>query len=500
MSYHAPNGGYSYDFNYFASSGFENYPLRALSSGESGGNGVFVYGPSAFPANTWNAANYWVDVVFSSNIEPDTTPPLITMVNPASGTLGVSVSSLVSASFNEALDPVSITTNTVMLFNSSGNVVPATVSYDATNISATLKPNVLLTPGETYTAKVKGGVNGVTDSAGNSLNEDYVWTFTTSSQFIFSLWDSSVTPRIPSHQDFDAVELGLKFRSAIPGNITGIRFYKGSENTGTHIGRLWTADGTLLASVVFANETPSGWQSQLLTTPVPIAANTTYIVSYNAPQGRYAADVSYFASTGHENYPLQAPSSGQVGGNGVYRYGPSGSFPDQTFNAANYWVDVEFQSNTAPIVANTIPNQTATYGIPFNFTVAENSFIDPDGDLLQFSVSHAPPGISFDGSSRTFFGSPAQPGAFLVHVIAVDTGNPPLANTNSFTLTVEKAIVSAVEVKVADRTYDGTTHASIIGGSLDGVLGADDVRLATSGAQAAFSFKTAGTNKPVTVT
>jgi len=30
------------------------------------GGGVYVYGPAnAFPANVYNDANYWVDVVFS---------------------------------------------------------------------------------------------------------------------------------------------------------------------------------------------------------------------------------------------------------------------------------------------------------------------------------------------------------------------------------------------------------------------------------------------------
>ena len=48
-----------------------------------------------------------------------------------------------------------------------------------------------------------------------------------------------------------SVELGFKFTSSVSGEITGIRFYKGPQNTGTHIGDLWSADGTLLASATF---------------------------------------------------------------------------------------------------------------------------------------------------------------------------------------------------------------------------------------------------------
>ena len=41
-----------------------NPPLRALSSGADGGNGVYKYGESGFPTETWNANGYSIDVVF----------------------------------------------------------------------------------------------------------------------------------------------------------------------------------------------------------------------------------------------------------------------------------------------------------------------------------------------------------------------------------------------------------------------------------------------------
>jgi hypothetical protein len=63
-SYHTTVGYYSADPAYFASSGFTNPPLRALANGADGGNGVYIYGASAFPNQTYNSTNYWVDVVF----------------------------------------------------------------------------------------------------------------------------------------------------------------------------------------------------------------------------------------------------------------------------------------------------------------------------------------------------------------------------------------------------------------------------------------------------
>src|SRR6185312_7873108 len=63
-SYLAPAGHYAYNLSYFASSGVNNGVLHALSNTAAGGNGVYRYGSGGFPSQTFNATNYWVDVVF----------------------------------------------------------------------------------------------------------------------------------------------------------------------------------------------------------------------------------------------------------------------------------------------------------------------------------------------------------------------------------------------------------------------------------------------------
>jgi hypothetical protein len=144
------------------------------------------------------------------------------------------------------------------------------------------------------------------------------------------------------------VELGVKLRSDVAGSVTGIRFYKGSTNTGTHTGSLWTSTGTLLARATFTNETASGWQQVSFATPVTIAANTTYVASYFAPAGHYALNGAYFASSGADNGPLHALASGVDGSNGVYAYSSTSAFPTQSFNTSNYWVDVVFSAAASP--------------------------------------------------------------------------------------------------------------------------------------------------------
>jgi hypothetical protein len=91
------------------------------------------------------------------------------------------------------------------------------------------------------------------------------------------------------------VELGVKFTANVNGTISGIRFYKSSANTGTHVGNLWTSTGTLLATAIFSNETASGWQQVNFPTPVAITANTTYVASYHTSVGHYSADQTFFA-------------------------------------------------------------------------------------------------------------------------------------------------------------------------------------------------------------
>ena len=138
------------------------------------------------------------------------------------------------------------------------------------------------------------------------------------------------------------------FRSDVSGYITGIRFYKGLGNNGTHIGLLYTAGGTLLSQATFSGETVSGWQQAAFAAPVAIAANTTYVAAYFR-NSAFAYDSGYFTGTGVDNAPLHALRSGVDGLNGVYAYGGSPAFPVNSWGDTNYWVDVVFSPNPSPL-------------------------------------------------------------------------------------------------------------------------------------------------------
>ncbi|HEY8748065.1 MAG TPA: DUF4082 domain-containing protein [Tepidisphaeraceae bacterium] len=233
VSYHTNAAYIAYTRSGLANAGVDTPPLHVLMNSSSDHNGVYKYGPSAFPTVYNNQApNYWVDVVFN----------------------------------------------------------PVTPS----NILGTNAP-----PGDQQ-----------------NVND----------------------PLIVQN---GGAEVGMKFSSDAAGWVVGVRFYKGTLDTGAHTGELWDSAGNLLATATFTNETASGWQTVTFSNPVAISANTVYIVSYHTNAAYIAYTRNGLAST-IGNGLLHVFANGVHGSNGVYKYGSSG-FPN-IYNGQepDYWVDVLF--------------------------------------------------------------------------------------------------------------------------------------------------------------
>jgi hypothetical protein len=316
---------------------------------------------------------------YAASYGVDTHGPVVTAATPAAGATGVDVYTTVSATFNEALDPASVTAATVELRNAANAVVPATVAYNAATGMVTLTPSTALTGSTAYTVTLRGGATEprIKDSAGLSLASNVSWSFTTlAASSVVTCpcngWSATATPTNPAVNDPGPVELGVKFRVDVDGVVTGVRFYKGTGNTGTHIGNLWSVDGTRLATATFNNETASGWQEVQFATPVPVTANTVYVASYFAPNGHYAGDNNFFANAGVDKAPVHLLQDGVGGGNGVYAYGSGSSFPSQSFQASNYWVDVAFTPSSSGGGEGGGGTPSAQCANPANAIVAEN--------------------------------------------------------------------------------------------------------------------------------
>ncbi|WP_166362084.1 calcium-binding protein [Pseudomonas akapageensis] len=98
--------------------------------------------------------------------------------------------------------------------------------------------------------------------------------------------------------------------------------------------------------------------------------------------------------------------------------------------------------NDAPVVQIAIPNQTASEGQPFSYTVPANTFLDVDvGDSLSYVATLAdgaplPTWLNFDPTTRKFSGTPGagDAGSLDLNVTATDAAGASVADT--FTLTI----------------------------------------------------------------
>ena len=150
---------------------------------------------SALPSNTAFTATVSsavTDLAGNSMLSPkvwtfttaevlDTTPPSVTLVNPADASSAICINKTVNATFSEPMDPLSLTSATLSLAPSSslGTPVPALITYDALTQIASINPSANLTASTAYTATVLSGTTGAKDLAGNAMLSDKIWVFTT---------------------------------------------------------------------------------------------------------------------------------------------------------------------------------------------------------------------------------------------------------------------------------------------------------------------------------
>jgi methionine-rich copper-binding protein CopC len=343
-SYFAPNAGYAYDGGYFYTGppvyptgrgSVVRGPLTALAWGADGPNGLYRTGASGFPTGSYNGNNYWVDPVFATAPPPDTTAPKLIARAPANGAADAGLGAAVTATFSE---PIQAGTLRFTLRDGAGAAIAGSAAYDPATSTATLTPSAKLIPGTTYTVEV----GGAPDLAGNAMATE-AWSFSTPACPCTLFADAAAPAAFATGGG--ALELGVTFASEVDGYVTGLRFYKGPGNTGTHLGRLWTGGGQLLADATFIDETDSGWQTVTFSPAVAVAAGQTYVASYTTPKGAYAYDGAYFARPVARG-PLRATDSGSPGNNGVY--GAAGAFPTSSYNQTNYWVDPVFAPMPPP--------------------------------------------------------------------------------------------------------------------------------------------------------
>ena len=250
------------------------------------------------------------------------------------------------------------------------------------------------------------------------------------------IWPNTAVPANADAGSYSPLELGVQFRADTSGYITGIRFYKSAANTGAHVGNLWSSSGALLASATFTTETASGWQQVNFSSPIAIAANTVYVASYHTNVGHFAMDQGYFATSGVDNTPLHAPANGGGNSNGVYTFASTSTFPGNTFNSSNFWVDVVFNYSAGagpPLSVSTTSLPNGTQSIAYNQSlVAVGGTAPYSWSLLSGTL---PSGLTLSASGQ-ISGTPTSPGTSNFTVQVTDSSVPSQTATQSLSITV----------------------------------------------------------------
>ena len=87
VSYHTTVGDYADDAGYFTGQKVGPSDVHTLSSRSSGSTSVYSYAAATtFPTLTWKASNYWVDVVYQTQVKSLTTASTTTVTSPPSTT------------------------------------------------------------------------------------------------------------------------------------------------------------------------------------------------------------------------------------------------------------------------------------------------------------------------------------------------------------------------------------------------------------------------------
>lgn len=377
-------------------------PFDLMSVSATSG-GVFATGSGdILPTQSYQSTGYWVDVTFEPG-EIQNDAPVFSSPTEFSVTENSPLAATAEASDIDG-DPV--------FYSIAGGADASLFSIDGTTGKISfIKPPDFEAPDDSDGDNVYSFLLGALDQINTATTQSVTVTVTddpNETDFLAStLFASGAAPVSEIVSDPTDYELGTRFTTAQPGEITSLRYWRGAadaDDIDTRVLNLWDNTGALIASTsVTSAAGQSGWQVGVLDTPVQVAAGQEYTVSYGTTQN-YVVDQNFFASayTGPSGI-LGSPASA-----GVYAAGGTGAFPTQSYANSNYWVDVGFWSEP---IANDAPSFTmggSSFALPENQTyVTTVTAVDPEGDELVFAISGGDDAalFSLNGSNALVFNS-----------------------------------------------------------------------------------------------
>lgn len=167
---------------------------------------------------------------------------------------------------------------------------------------------------------------------------------------------SHLTPYNVNAGDTSAINTGVKFEVRGAPYVQGVKFYKDTANTGTHVAHLYdVTTSTDLGSATFTSETSSGWQTVAFESNIQVRDDHSYMVWVSMPNGNYSADSGYAGGNNHFDTGGLGPYGNNedvvkipVGNQGVYTYTSDHTAVPSNANTANYWVSPVVSDSTNP--------------------------------------------------------------------------------------------------------------------------------------------------------
>jgi hypothetical protein len=289
--------------------------------------------------------------------------PVVISTTPANGAVAVPVAQVISATFNKAMNPASITSSTFLVTGPSGAPVNGAVTYTGTTASFT--PTTPLAPTTLYNATITTGAN---DLLGIPLAANFPWSFATGTV-------PTVISTIP-----------INGAANVPLNQKIIATFSEAMNPATI-----TAAGTFTVAIANGG--------------APVAGTVSYVAGANtaifAPSANLTANTHYTATI--------TPAAQSAAGNAT---ASNFAWTFTTGIAAN---------TTAPIVISTVPASGAI-DVPTNtiLTATFSKPMDPTTITAPGTFTLAVAGtdgapvagtVQFAGASATFTPASALPAA-----------------------------------------------------------------------------------------
>ena len=294
-----------------------------------------------------------------------TLAPIVISTDPANNATGVVLNKTITATFNQPMDPLSVTTSTFTIKQGT-TPVPGTVSYAGS--TASFKPTSALTASTLYTGTITTGVKNV---GGTVMAINYVWTFTTgtiSAPKVNSTDPANLATGVPLNKVISAVFSEAMNATTITTSsftlmlgtnpITGTVGYAGTTATFTPTVSLLTGN-TYKATITTAAKNPAG---------VSIANDYVWTFSTGAPAGPVGVDLKsvarfgIIANTGVSNEAgFSVINDLDVGISAGPRSGITGFPPGKIVNGAFYASDDVFPAGVPAMLTQAKQDLTDAY-------------------------------------------------------------------------------------------------------------------------------------------